>query len=99
MDNIAVISNPETKDKRGFSSYGMYPRFSILDPAYTFTVPRSQTAAGTADIMSHIMESYFDQVRGASVQDGPVGSSVKNLHSVGAGSRWLTLMTTKPARI
>ena len=70
MDNIAVISNPETKDKRGFSSYGMYPRFSILDPAYTFTVPRSQTAAGTADIMSHIMESYFDQVRGASVQDG-----------------------------
>ena len=28
MDNIAVISNPETKDKRGFSSYGMYPRFS-----------------------------------------------------------------------
>ena len=70
MDNIAVISNPETKDKRGFSSYGMYPRFSILDPVYTFTVPRSQTAAGTADIMSHIMESYFDQVRGASVQDG-----------------------------
>ena len=70
MDNIAVMSNPETHDKRGFSSYGMYPRFSILDPTYTYTVPQGQTAAGTADIMSHIMESYFDQVRDASVQDG-----------------------------
>lgn len=70
MDNIAVISNPETQDKKGFSSYGMFPKFSILDPTYTYSVPALQTAAGTADIMSHIMESYFDQVRDASVQDG-----------------------------
>ncbi len=70
MDNIAVISNPQTRDKKGFSSYGMFPRCSILDPVYTFSVPASQTAAGTADIMSHVMESYFDQVHGAAVQDG-----------------------------
>ena len=43
----------------------MFPKFSILDPTYTFTVPANQTAAGTADIMSHVFEVYFNKTEGA----------------------------------
>lgn len=70
MDSVAVISNPDTKDKKGFGAPCLRPRASVLDPTYTFTVPRMQTAAGTADIMSHILENYFSPEEGAFIQDG-----------------------------
>lgn len=66
MDSSAVISNSETHDKAEINDMRLYPRYSILDPTYTFTVPAYQTAAGTADIMSHIYEYYFS---GAEVPD------------------------------
>lgn len=69
MDRFAVISDMNTNDKIGTFSPLFYPRVSILDPEYTFTVPKNQTAAGTADIMSHIMEHYFNNVKGAYIQD------------------------------
>ncbi|MBV4437472.1 iron-containing alcohol dehydrogenase [Clostridium tyrobutyricum] len=69
MDIFAVITNEATKEKLGTKSSYMAPRFSILDPTYTFTVSKNQTAAGTADIMSHIMENYFNNTEGAYVQD------------------------------
>lgn len=69
MDAGAVITNPETKQKLGTGHPDMAPKFSILDPTYTFSVPASQTAAGTADIMSHTLESYFSNNKGAFVQD------------------------------
>ncbi|MFZ5976015.1 MAG: iron-containing alcohol dehydrogenase [Bacillota bacterium] len=69
MDAIAVISNLETKQKCATAHGGMFPKFSILDPTYTFSVPRNQTAAGTADIMSHIFESYFSSTKEAFLQD------------------------------
>lgn len=64
MDTFAVISNMETNDKVGTSHEDMRPKASILDPSYTFSVPKHQTAAGTADIMSHILECYFSRVEG-----------------------------------
>lgn len=69
MDRFAVISNPERNDKIGTFSPLFQPKVSILDPSYSFTVPKGQTAAGTADIMSHLMEHYFHKVPGAYVQD------------------------------
>jgi hypothetical protein len=69
MDNYAVISNLETNQKLGLFHDNMFPKFSILDPAYTFTVSQRQTAAGTADIMSHIFEVYFSRTEGAYLQD------------------------------
>lgn len=66
MDSSAVISNSEEHDKAEINDIRLYPRYSILDPAYTFTVPAYQTAAGTADIMSHIFEYYFS---GAEIPD------------------------------
>ena len=64
MDTFAVISDMETNDKVGTSHEDMRPKASILDPSYTFSVPAYQTAAGTADIMSHILECYFSNVHG-----------------------------------
>lgn len=62
MDDIAVISNPETNEKESFSGPCCYPAVSILDPTYTYSLPASQTAAGTADIMSHTLENYFSPI-------------------------------------
>lgn len=69
MDKFAVITNEETKEKLGTGSKCLIPVFSILDPSYTFTVPKGQTAAGTADIMSHILENYFNNTKGAFIQN------------------------------
>lgn len=69
MDAFAVISKLDTNEKVGTAHDGMKPKVSILDPEYTYTVPTSQTAAGTADIMSHIFENYFSKTDGAFIQD------------------------------
>ena len=69
MDRFAVISNMATNEKIGSFSPLYYPKVSILDPAYTFSVPKNQTAAGTADIMSHVIDRYFHNVPTAYLQD------------------------------
>lgn len=69
MDPMAVISNLETNQKLGMGHPSLFPKFSILDPTYTFTVPANQTAAGTADIMSHIFEVYFSPTKEAYLQN------------------------------
>ena len=69
MDPTAVISNMETNDKEAVANPGMLPKASVLDPSYTFSVSKYQTAAGTADIMSHIFEVYFSRVKDAYMQD------------------------------
>lgn len=56
-----VISRTETNDKIGYMDPLLYPVCSILDPVYTFTVSKKQTAAGCADAMNHIMEQYFTE--------------------------------------
>lgn len=68
MDFFAVISNLENHQKIGLGDPAMFPKFSILDPTYTYSVPQNQTAAGTADIMSHTFENYFSSEKGAYLQ-------------------------------
>ncbi len=55
----AVISRTETNDKVGYIEPLTFPVCSILDPVYTFSVSKKQTAAGCADAMNHTMEQYF----------------------------------------
>lgn len=69
MDGGAVITNVETNQKYGTGHPGFFPKFSILDPTYTYSVSKYQTASGVADIMSHTFESYFSNVKGAFLQD------------------------------
>lgn len=68
MNMGAVITNLETNEKLGTGGPSMIPKASILDPTYTYTVSKWQTAAGAADMMSHLIESYFT-VNDADVQD------------------------------
>jgi len=58
-DAGGVISRTETNDKVGYHDDLLYPVCSFLDPKYTFTVSKKQTAAGCADAMNHVMEQYF----------------------------------------
>lgn len=58
-DSGGVISRTETNDKIGYIDPHNFPLVSFLDPTYTFTVSKKQTAAGCADAMNHIMEQYF----------------------------------------
>ena len=60
MDTAGVISNLETGDKLGRLAPALLPRVSFLDPTLTYSVSKYQTACGAADIMSHIMEVYFN---------------------------------------
>lgn len=60
MNGGSVITNEELKIKteRVYSAE-VYPKFSILNPEYTFSVPKYQMVSGIFDIMSHLMEQYF----------------------------------------
>ena len=69
MNKNAVISNMETNEKLGTSSHNFIPKGAICDPKYLFTLPAKQTAAGTADIMSHVFEQYFRKDTGAFLTD------------------------------
>ena len=61
MNAGAVITNTAQKLKIGhvFADEKVMPRFSVLDPVYTLTLPRYQMVAGIYDIFSHICEQYF----------------------------------------
>lgn len=61
MNAGAVITNPETKQKIGhvFASEEVMPRFTVLNPNYTMTLPKYQMSAGIYDIFNHICEQYF----------------------------------------
>lgn len=59
MSRNVVITNEETKKKRSFGDALARPKFAIMDPELTMTLPDYQTAAGCVDIMMHTMERYF----------------------------------------
>lgn len=59
MNSGAVISNEKTHEKLEINTPLLYPRLSICDPTYLYTLPPKQTAAGSVDILSHVMEQYF----------------------------------------
>ena len=101
MDSSSVISNEAEGDKAEINSDLLYPRASILDPQYTFTVPPYQTAAGVADIMSHIFEYYFyesdipdiqkdmmDSILRVCVKYGPIAVKEPDNESARANLMW-----------
>ena len=83
MNAGAVITNFDTKEKLGTGHPDMAPKFSILDPTYTFTLPEKQTAAGTADITSHIFEVYFSSTKEAFLQNRMAEAMLKTCINYG----------------
>lgn len=77
-DSGCVISRTETNDKVGYLDNLLYPAVSILDPTYTFSVSKKQTAAGAADAINHVMEQYFCE-KHSILTDGMCESAIKSL--------------------
>jgi NADP-dependent alcohol dehydrogenase len=101
MNGNSVMSRAETKEKLYFSSQYVYPKFSILDPATTFTLPPRQTANGVVDAFVHVLEQYmtFDvnsplQDRQAEailltlIEEGPKALANPKSYSVRANIMW-----------
>ena len=65
----AVITNEELKVKTGRDYPKCNPKFALLDPTYTFSVPRAQMVSGGFDTLSHIMEIYFSAPDAENVSD------------------------------
>ena len=59
MSESSVITNEEGDVKLGYSNSLSRPKFAIMNPCRTFTLPPYQTAAGVTDMMMHTMERYF----------------------------------------
>ncbi|UUM32831.1 iron-containing alcohol dehydrogenase [Vibrio japonicus] len=78
MNGGSVITHEETKNKAGrvFPPVA-YPKFSILNPEYTFTVSQYQMVSGVFDTMSHLMEQYFSD-QGANTTDYVIESLLKS---------------------
>ena len=67
MDEFAVISDLSKNEKWGTAAPCLKLTMSVLDPTYTYSVSKKQTAAGTADMISHTFENYFSFEKGSDV--------------------------------
>jgi NADP-dependent alcohol dehydrogenase len=83
MNGNAVISRASTEDKLPFFSPHVYPRFSILDPATTFTLPRQQIVNGVVDAFAHVMEQYATYGVNAPLQERQAEAILKTLAEEG----------------
>lgn len=69
MNNGAVVTKAATQDKLFFFSEHVYPKFSVLDPTTTYSLPARQIANGVVDSFVHIVEQYVTYPVNAKVQD------------------------------
>ncbi len=79
MDSGGVISDWENDWKLSYINELLFPRFSILDPTYTYSMPKEQTVYGTVDIISHIFELYFSKPDTLNVADAMMEGFLKNV--------------------
>lgn len=79
MNNGGVITDWETQKK--LSGYGsaLFPQFSMLDPTYTYTLPREQVAYGIVDMLSHLLEQYVSTPDDDNVTDSAIEGIFKNI--------------------
>jgi hypothetical protein len=79
MNAGSVITNWDTNEKIGWGSPYSFPTFSILDPKNTLSVPRDHTVYGMVDMMSHVLEAYFNRVENTPLQDRICESILKTV--------------------
>lgn len=105
MNRNAVITRASTQDKLPMNSVHVMPRFSVLDPETTFSLPQRQTANGVVDSFMHVLEQYLTYPVGAKVQDrfaegllltileeGPKALSEPTNYAVRANLMWASTM-------
>ena len=69
MNSASVVTRAATQEKRPFASRLVFPKFSVLDPSKTFTLPLRQVGNGVVDAFVHVMEQYMTYPANAPVQD------------------------------
>lgn len=74
-----VITNENGMLKRPVNADCLFPRFSILNPELTFTLPRFQIACGASDIMAHLMERYFTNTKHVEFTDRLLEATMKTI--------------------
>ena len=79
MNGGSVITRAATQDKLFFFSEHVYPKFSVLDPTTTYSLPARQTANGVVDSFVHVIEQYLTYPVNAKVQDRFAESLLLNL--------------------
>lgn len=105
MNRNAVITRASTQDKLPMNSVHVMPRFSVLDPETTYSLPPRQTANGVVDSFMHVLEQYLTYPVGAKVQDrfaegllltvleeGPKALSEPTNYEVRANLMWAATM-------
>ena len=78
LSNSSVITNEDGNLKRGYNSDFCRPRFALLNPELTYTVPRFQTEVGTVDIMMHTIERFFHAGEGLDFTDRMACTLIKD---------------------
>ncbi|MEH2076670.1 MAG: iron-containing alcohol dehydrogenase [Nostoc sp.] len=79
MNTNSVVTKWETQEKLPFSSPLVFPRFSVLDPESTFSLPVRQISNGIVDAYTHVMEQYLTYPVNAPLQDQMAESILKTL--------------------
>ena len=79
MSDSSVITNEDGDLKRGYNSNLCRPRFALLDPTLTYSVPPYQTSCGPADIMMHTIERFFHSGKTLSLTDSLAMALVRNV--------------------
>lgn len=69
MNAASVVTKKATQEKFAFMSRHVYPKFAILDPSKTYSLPTRQVGNGVVDAFAHVMEQYMTYPVGAKVQD------------------------------
>ncbi len=77
--DTTVITNEDGYYKRAFSDNILRPKFAILNPGLTYTLPSYQTAAGGVDIMSHVFERYFTNTKNVDLTDRLCEAALKTM--------------------
>lgn len=83
MNNGGVITRAATQEKYGFHTEACFPRFSIVDPTITLTLPPHQVANGVVDAFIHVTEQYLTYPTNAMVQDGFAEALLRTLLEIG----------------
>lgn len=79
MSNSSVITNEETLEKRSYNDDISRPKFAVMDPTLTMTLPDYQTQSGCVDIMMHTMERYFTHGGNMAITDAIAEALLKTV--------------------
>lgn len=77
MNAGSVITNWATNEKLGWGSPFVFPKFSLLNPELTYTLPYNQTVNGIVDSMSHLIEQYFNEASNTEIGDAMISGVMK----------------------